>query len=677
MAASPVSAKGSRLALTLGAAGAVALALGRLHYELRPEDVPNPYAPTHLAIGVSSVAVGAWLAHRLPRESVAWAILAAGLLASWMYASQPLWVEVYLLGAPTWLLRGLWWLMPWPWLVVRSMLLIVAPSLVVRELLGRPRRAVLWAGVAVTTGLCVTQLVTQYDMPFDGSEAIEPTELQRRASDVMEWAWRAQWFTGALAVGLLGAAGPMLNGSAVRRQTRWFVVGSATLAFGGVSELGREVFPSWPWPGDRWELVASLLLPVSLALAVTVDHLLDAKLIVRRAALYATLSVVAFVAYAAVTALLAAAFSPSSSVTRASAAAGAALALVPAHAAARRWIDTHVYGDSRRPDTVLSAIGTSVAKAPGSRSALDAVVQAIHASMKLPFVSVSLDAGPDGAALVSARAGTPIALDESFPIEHAGIQLGRLEVARRSPSEELRSEELELLARLALQVGVVAHDVFLEAQLRSSRQELVVAREEERRRLRSDLHDGLGPTLASVVLGLDVATQHVDDPNLRDLLTDLARDVNTAIDDIRRVVYGLRPPELDEYGLARAVEHHVRSVSARVNGALELTVSCDDIPALPAAVEVAAYRITLEAITNVTRHADATSCAVQLAIRDGNLWVEVTDDGSGLSDNRHVGVGLTSMRDRAEELQGDLEVDDNDPGTRVRARLPLHELVTE
>jgi signal transduction histidine kinase len=188
--------------------------------------------------------------------------------------------------------------------------------------------------------------------------------------------------------------------------------------------------------------------------------------------------------------------------------------------------------------------------------------------------------------------------------------------------------------------------------------------------LRADLHDGLGPTLASVALGLDAAGAHVDDAQLRGLLADLTTDVREAIDDIRRLVYGLRPPALDDYGLVRSVEQYASSLATRAGGAFEVTVSVGDLPPLPAAVEVAAYRITTEAMTNVTRHAKAGRCDVSLSVRGDDLWVEVADDGQGIGAS-NPGVGMTSMRERAEELRGQFTISRRERGTTVAARLPL------
>ena len=210
------------------------------------------------------------------------------------------------------------------------------------------------------------------------------------------------------------------------------------------------------------------------------------------------------------------------------------------------------------------------------------------------------------------------------------------------------------------------------ADLQRSRERLVTAREEERRRLRRDLHDGLGPLLGSLTLKLDVADDLLErDPQATHaLLRGLRGQVQAAIADIRRLVYALRPPALDDLGLLGAL----RAEAAQYERAeLRIIVEAPgQLPPLPAAVEVAAYRITLEALTNVVRHSSARSCTVRLSPSRKTLEVEIVDDGSGLRDDRTQGVGLASMRERAEELGGSCSVEPAPVrGTRVRASLPL------
>jgi two-component system, NarL family, sensor kinase len=223
------------------------------------------------------------------------------------------------------------------------------------------------------------------------------------------------------------------------------------------------------------------------------------------------------------------------------------------------------------------------------------------------------------------------------------------------------------LTSLAREVATAGRAVALTHDLRRSRERLVGATEEERRRIRRDLHDGLGPGLAGVVLGLQRARRYlgVDPDAVAAQLDALTAQTKGAIADVRRLVYDLRPPALDELGLVEAL-----SEQARMLGGISVQ-GPDPQPALPAAVEVATYRIAVEAMTNVVRHARARTATVTIHI-DGSMRLEITDDGDGLPAAFRAGVGITSMRERATELGGDCAVEAGDPcGTRVRATIPL------
>ena len=206
-----------------------------------------------------------------------------------------------------------------------------------------------------------------------------------------------------------------------------------------------------------------------------------------------------------------------------------------------------------------------------------------------------------------------------------------------------------------------------------SRENIVGAREEERRRLRRDLHDGLGPTLASLAQRLDAAGALIQTNPLAAsrMLTEARTKMASAIADLRRAAYSLRPPSLDELGLVSAVREDAQSLIPP--GGLRCEVRADRaLPPLPAAAEAAAYRIAIEAITNVIKHARATRCDVSFAVRTGALWVEIEDDGRGIPEGAPLGVGTLSMRERAEELGGRIEIAHREPrGTRVRATLPM------
>jgi signal transduction histidine kinase len=287
--------------------------------------------------------------------------------------------------------------------------------------------------------------------------------------------------------------------------------------------------------------------------------------------------------------------------------------------------------------------------------------------MKLPYVAIELNVGGDlvpGAAYGS-RPGGPLV---ERPLSFHGDPAGRLLLAPRSPGEAFSRADRRLVDGIVGQAAVAAYAVRLSRDLQASRERLVTAIEEERRRLRRDLHDGLGPALAGVTLQLEAARKLLArDPGAADgLIERAAGETEAAVADVRRLVYDLRPPSLDQLGLVQAL----RERSAQFEG-VRVTVDVDrPLGRLPAAVEVAAYRIATEALTNVVRHSGARTAGVRMSL-NGGLELEVYDDGRGPGAAR-AGVGITSMRERAAELGGTCDVvARRGGGTCVRARLPV------
>src|SRR5262249_53637595 len=286
----------------------------------------------------------------------------------------------------------------------------------------------------------------------------------------------------------------------------------------------------------------------------------------------------------------------------------------------------------------------------------------------------------------------------AFALTFQRETVGRLLVGTRSRGEQLGPDDERLLADLARQAGPAAHAVALRRALDASRAGLVTARGEERRRVRPAPPDGPRPPLAGPApgphpapapaarppragesvgqpqAGAAAGARSASKPGLEERLGKLKAETQRAVADVRRIVYGLRPPTLDEFGLVGSLREEVGRLQYE---APSLTVSldapADDLADLPAAVEVACYRIVTEALTNVTRHAHATQCSVRLRLNHG-LDVNICDDGVGLPEGWRAGVGIASMRERVTELGGDLVIEPSLPhGTRINAHLPARE----
>jgi signal transduction histidine kinase len=291
----------------------------------------------------------------------------------------------------------------------------------------------------------------------------------------------------------------------------------------------------------------------------------------------------------------------------------------------------------------------------------------------LPYVAIEVGAR-DGAPRMGEwgrRYGEPV----SLPLTYRGEQIGRLLAMPRTVRGTMSDRDRRLLEDIAHPVALTVNAVELSINLQRVREQLVTTREEERRRLRRDLHDGLGPALAGMIMQLDAASNVLrrDPRAVEPLLAGLRTAAQEAVGDIRRLVYELRPPALDELGLVGAIREWTdRFFSSSGADGLSLSVDAPpQMPPLPAAVEVAALRIVQEAITNVERHSRARRCRVRLAT-SGSLAVEIEDDGRGLSGDERPGVGLYSMKERAAELGGTCTVfSPPGGGTHVHVMLPF------
>lgn len=473
-----------------------------------------------------------------------------------------------------------------------------------------------------------------------------------------------------------------------RQQTKWIVFATATIIVTDIllyfvigSFVPGYVFGSQSQstlPGFEYSLLTtaidgsiSVLLPIALAFSIIRYRLWDLDLIINRTLVYGGLTALVAGAYVLVVGGLSALFQARGNLLISLAATGVVAVLFqPLRQRLQRTVNRLMYGERDDPYAVLSRFGQRLEAVLAPDAVLPTIVETIAQTLKLPYVAILLRDNDTGAvaAMFGAPAGQPLVL----PLTYQHQLVGELHVALRSPAEPFTPAEYRLLEDIAIQIGVAIHHVRLTADLQRSREQLVGAREEERRRLRRDLHDGLGPKLAGQTLKLEAALDAFDDKTetARTLLQETVSESQTIIAEIRRLVYGLRPPALDQLGLAGAVRE--QATQYQVAG-LQVTVHAPEtLPPLPAAVEVAAYRIIQEALTNMARHAQARTCAVSLVLGK-ELQVEIVDDGRGLAPELRAGVGLASMRERAEEIGGSCGVEAAGAagGTRVVARLPF------
>ncbi len=425
--------------------------------------------------------------------------------------------------------------------------------------------------------------------------------------------------------------------------------------------------------GFGWAALISVpAVPVATGVAILRYRLYDIDLFLNRSLVYATLTVLLLGAYLGLVAVLSPLFAGRMRVGALVATAVVALIFEPLRSRLQRAASRLLYGDRDDPYAAVSRLGRRLEQSVDPSDVLPQVTETVAEVLHLPYAAIEAVDG-DRRRLVASY-GRRVMESEAFRMIYQGDEVGALLVTPRSPSDVFTTAERRLLEDLARQIGVAVQAARLTSDLQRSRERLVRSREEERRRLRRDLHDGLGPTLAGMTMQVGAARARLaEQGQVVEVLAGLEAGLQACVAEIRRLVEGLRPPVLDQLGLVGAIRHLVMAFNSgpgHSTPTIGMTAS-DGLGELPAAVEVAAYRIVTEAVTNTVRHARASRCEVRLTVQD-RLILEISDDGVGLPGRHHPGVGLSSMRERAEELGGRFVIKPlAGGGTLMHAELPL------
>lgn len=486
-----------------------------------------------------------------------------------------------------------------------------------------------------------------------------------------------------MVVGVLGAmASPVVRfraaGADERHALKWVVAAAVVVA---VTLAAAPIFFTVPALAPAWFVVfplAGATLPVAMGVAILRRHLYDIDFILNRTLLYASLSVAVVLVYFAVVSGVGIVLDSGGTAPAVAATAIAAVLAQPIRQRLQRVINRLTFGDRDEPYAIVSRLGRRVEAAAEPAAVLGAVVDTVAEALRLPYAAISLLGGSetDGVSRTAAAHGHPSGETVEFPLVYQGETVGVLVVGLRSPGEPLTPKDTVVLADLARHAGVAAHAVTLTSQLKVSRARAVRAREEERRRIRRDIHDGLGPSLAAISLGLQTAGRtYARSPDAgAELLDKLARELAAAVDETRRLVYDLRPPVLDQLGLGEAIRQEARRLETTSDGlAIDIDIA-ESLPPLPAAVEVAALRITAEALHNVVRHARANLCTVRIRIDEQHLRLDVSDNGAGIPYDYTAGVGLRAMAERVSELEGTFDLEHRIGevgGARIVVTLPI------
>jgi two-component system NarL family sensor kinase len=603
-------------------------------------DALDAFVVSNLLIGVSFGLCGALIAWHRPSSALGWMYAVGGACQALSALTAPLGQLLADRDAASWVVRLDMSVFQWAWPVNITLIPLSLLLLPDGRLASRHWRPIAIA-IAVTAPLFVLEVGLSPESPV-GMPASYLT-IGQDSYDSLAWLWtisEARWVLSVLVGVVCLVVRYRHGGETVRRQLLWLVAAAAVIV--------TAVTP--------WALVAGTplivlftipLLPAAVAAAVLRHQLLDIRLVVARGLSYALLSGLVLAAYAVLVIVLSGVAS----------ALVVALVALPLRSRLQTAVDRLLYGERGNPLRVASRVGRSLG------GGLPETLEEIRTMLRLPYVGVVADGEEIAAGGTLTEPSAEVPLDGSTLV--IGLRAGE---TRLAPADE------RVLALLAGPLATAVRATTLLGQLRLSRERLVIAREDERRRLRRELHDGLGPLLTGVALSADTASNLAGgDPHsdLQAKLSSVRRDTRSAIQEVRRIVDDLGSPALDELGLVEALRIRADQVHQRSDGEpLRAVVEAAELPPLPAAIEQAVYRIATEALTNVVRHSRASSVVVRLGCNENAVNCEVLDDG-GHSASWRPGIGIAGMRERVAELGGTCEAGPGPDGGQVRVCVPM------
>jgi signal transduction histidine kinase len=599
------------------------------------------------SIGLSWTLTGAFLAWRRPRNILGWLFLLSGMFTAWSSAIDAYAMTLYgesdeaahILAETLYPVDYILFFVGY--LIIPTVGLALYPS-------GRlPNPWWRWPIAGTAAGILLLALgVIPALYPVIPPSYLEAGVIIFGSSGLAIW---------------IGTALRLIQASQPQRQQL------ALLLFAVVAHSLLLVLSLLPYDVSLWLLilaqVSGFFVAVAVAVAVLRYRLLGIETVLRRGFVYGTLTVLVAAVYLSVTAL-AGLILDNRPIPGVLAAAVVAVGLAPARDWLQRIADRVVYGERRDPLRAVAQLGQQVTVTE-ELGLLPAALASVAAAVRAPGAVVAALDGRIVASIGVEPVGGPVLL-----LGFGGRWVGELRVAPLRSAEAYTDSQLRLLAALAPQIAVVVRALDLTEALQAERDRVIAATIAERDRLRRDLHDGLGPSLSGIGLGLQAVsdTMRGDSPAAEALIGRIKAEVDTTIAEIRRIIDDLRPAALDTMGLTEAIRRYAQTIST----VLPVEVHAADLPPIPPQVENAAYRITTEALTNVARHAEARHVLITLSAPNRTLRITVADDGHGVT-TATVGVGLTSMRRRADTLGGHLDVASTHTGTTVTTTLPLEQ----
>jgi signal transduction histidine kinase len=642
--------------------------------------------------------VGLVIALREPRNPIGWIFLGVWVGVGTVFAfagTYTQWAELHHPGATG--ATFLTWLGNWAWVPIFTLLLTYPLLLFPDGKLPSPRwRPVGWAIAIVTVAWSISFAFEQHDFTdANNKPAVNPYTSQRLAP-FFDGARVVVSFLVLIAIGACVASLIVRyrrSRGVEREQIRWLIYAGAITVFWLALpfEHGNGGIP------DFIQGFVLMLIPLAIGIAILQYRLYDIDVVIRKTVVVGVLAAFIGVVYVAIVVGLGS-FADSPAL-RIAAIALVAIAFQPVRDWANRWANRLVYGARATPYEVLARFGDRVGETYASDDVLPRVARVIAEGTSAMRAEVWLRVGeeirlaaawPDveeRPAFTMPDGPLPIEGDRVTAVRHHGELLGAIAVHKRA-SEPLTPGEAELVDRLADQAGLILANARLTAdlearldqiavqaaELRASRQRIVTAQDEERRRLERNIHDGAQQHLVALAVKLRLAKTAIaaDPARGRVMLEEIGGEIDAALDTLRALALGIYPPLLEEQGIAPAL------AAQYVRSGLPVRMDADATGRYPIEIEAAVYFAALEALQNAAKYAHANEIRISITPDDGAVRFSVRDDGVGFDPAQAgEGSGLAGIRDRLAVFGGDAAIESAPgEGTVVRGRVPISEVRT-
>ena len=662
------------LILAIVAAGLVFLILG---WETPQPATAFAFRGYGLPLSIVFTAAGVLVASRVPANPIGWLLLAAGAGTAIQELAQQ--YAIYgLLDSPGSVPGAdiAAWIPEWIWIPFMAAIALYIPLFYPDGHL--PSRRWVWVavlgGIAAAIGTVCFALTPGPLEGFLGQQnpfGIEGADWIRTVGDV------AMLF---FLVALLGTVASLVvrvrrSRGDERQQLKWLALSIAVL---GVSFLIGVPYWTLSGTGTSLDFVENLVVlglagvPIAIGISILKYRLYDIDVVINKAVVYGTLAAFITIVYVAIVVGVGALVgSGGNAVLSAVAAAVIAVAFQPARRRAQRLANRVVYGHRATPYEVLSGFSERLADTYSIEDVLPRLARVLADGVGATRVAISLGSGVRERTVASYPDRPEAIGDERvFEVRHQGELLGRIALAM-PPNESLVPAQEKLVADVATQAGLVLRNAALIEDLRASRQRLVAAQDEERRRIERNIHDGAQQQLVALAVKLKLTDTLVgtDEERAHAMLADLQVETSQALEDLRDLARGIYPPLLADKGLAAALQSQARKSSVPVS------IEPDGIGRYPQEAEAAVYFSCLEALQNVSKYAEASSATIRLAQSNGTLTFEVIDDGIGFDPvTASRGSGLQGIADRLAALGGTVDVRSTPgDGTTVAGSIPIHE----